>query len=318
MSTLASDYRLVYQPKVSRSDGDMIMATAVRKPDNATENEVKANADGGSESVVGGEVRVNVEHIPDNVYAERVVEVEHYTDRLFRFRLTRPSGFRFRSGEFVMIGLPGEKPVWRAYSISSPSWDDTLEFYSIKVSDGPLTEHLQKIQIGSTVLFRKKSTGTLVLDALLPGKNLWMISTGTGFAPFASIIRDPEVYDKFDRLIVTHTCRDKAELAYSISTVEATKNDPLVGELATERLQLVVTTTREESVLMGRITNLLQSGEVYRELNTEPLNPTVDRVMICGSVAMLKDVRTIVEDAGFKEGANSAPGEFVVERAFVG
>ena len=156
---------------------------------------------------------------PDNVFAESVTEVEHYTDRLFRFRLTRPASFRFRSGEFVMIGLPpqveGERPVFRAYSIASPSWDDTIEFYSIKVPDGPLTEHLQKIKPGDTVWMRKKPTGTLVLDALLPGKTLWMISTGTGFAPFASLIRDPEAYEKFDHLIVTHTCRNVDELTYS-------------------------------------------------------------------------------------------------------
>lgn len=256
--------------------------------------------------------------VPDNAFAETVTEVEHYTDRLFRFRLTRPASFRFRSGEFVMIGLPGEKPVWRAYSIASPSWDDTLEFYSIKVADGPLTEHLQKIQPGDTVWFRKKPTGTLVLDALLPGKRLWMISTGTGFAPFASLVRDPEAYEKFDQLIVTHTCRDSAELAYSRATVEVTQQDPLVGELAGGRLHLVTTTTREETELMGRITALMEDGSIYRHLGVEPLDPAVDRVMICGSMAMLKDVRAIVEAAGFTEGSNAAPGQFVVERAFVG
>lgn len=259
--------------------------------------------------------------IPDNVFAETVTEVEHYTDRLFRFRLTRPASFRFRSGEFVMIGLPPkteqDKVVYRAYSIASPSWDETIEFYSIKVPDGPLTEHLQKIKEGDTVLMRKKPTGTLVLDALLPGKTLWMISTGTGFAPFASLVRDPEAYEKFDRIIVTHTCRDAAELAYSINTVSETKQDPLVGEFAQDRLDLVTTTTREESPIMGRITTLMDDGKLYDSLNREGLDRNHDRVMICGSMAMLNDVKARLEEMGFVEGANSAPGDFVVERAFV-
>ena len=259
--------------------------------------------------------------IPDNVFAETVTEVEHYTDRLFRFRLTRPASFRFRSGEFVMIGLPPkteeDKVVYRAYSIASPSWDETIEFYSIKVPDGPLTKHLQKIETGDTVLMRKKPTGTLVLDALLPGKTLWMISTGTGFAPFASLIRDPEAYDKFDQVIVTHTCRDAAELTYSINTVEAVKSDPLVGEFARDRLHLVTTTTREETATMGRITTLMDNGTLYDLLGRGGLDRDQDRVMICGSMAMLNDVKSRLEDMGFVEGANSAPGDFVVERAFV-
>ena len=215
-----------------------------------------------------------------------------------------------------MIGLPGEKPVWRAYSIASPSWDETIEFYSIKVPGGPLTEHLQNIKIGDNVWFRKKPTGTLVLDALLPGKRLWMISTGTGFAPFASLIRDPEAYEKFESLIVTHTCREAAELSYSINTVAATKADPLVGELA-DRLHLVATTTREDTSFMGRITDLMQNGKLYTHLGVPPLDPEYDRVMICGSMAMLKDVKAILENANFTEGSNSMPGQYVVERAFV-
>lgn len=255
--------------------------------------------------------------VPDNAFAETVTEVEHYTDRLFRFRLTRPASFRFRSGEFVMIGLPGEKPVWRAYSIASPSWDETLEFYSIKVPDGPLTEELQKIQPGDTVWFRKKPTGTLVLDALLPGKRLWMFSTGTGFAPFASLVRDPEAYDKFETVIATHTCRLEDELAYSINTVADTKADPLVGEMAADRLHLVTSTTRDETPLMGRITTLIENGGLFEALDMPPLDPEIDRVMICGSMAMLKDLKALVEAKGFTEGSNAAPGQFVVERAFV-
>ena len=255
--------------------------------------------------------------VPDGAFGETVTEVEHYTDRLFRFRLTRPPSFRFRSGEFVMLGLPGGKPVWRAYSISSPSWDETLEFYSIKVPDGPLTEHLQRIQPGDTVWFRKKPTGTLVLDALLPGRRLWMFSSGTGFAPFASIVRDPEAYGKFERLIATHTCREVAELAYSRATVAAAFADPLVGELARDRLELVATTTREDSPLKGRITALMEDGRIFEHVGLPALDPADDRVMICGSMAMLKDVRALVEGAGLTEGSNAKPGQFVVERAFV-
>ena len=259
--------------------------------------------------------------VPDGVFAETVTEVEHFTDRLFRFRLTRPASFRFRSGEFVMIGLPprsaDDKTVWRAYSIASPAWDETVEFYSIKVPDGPLTEHLKKIQKNDFVWMRKKPTGTLVLDALLPGKRLWMISTGTGFAPFASLIRDPESYEKFDQLIVTHTCRNVAELAYSIQTVSATLSDPLVGDMARDRLHLVTTTTREESPFMGRITTLMENGRLFDHLGVPGLDREQDRVMICGSMDMLKDVKSIVEGLGFIEGANSSPGEYVVERAFV-
>ena len=149
---------------------------------------------------------------PDNCFAETVTEIEHYSDRLFRFRMTRPASLRFRSGEFVMIGLPGDRPVFRAYSIASPCWDDTLEFYSIKVPGGPLTEHLQKIRPGDSIWMRRKPTGTLVLDALLPGRNLWMFATGTGIAPFASIIRDLESYEKFDKLVLVQGCRQQADL----------------------------------------------------------------------------------------------------------
>ncbi|WP_226893821.1 ferredoxin--NADP reductase [Nisaea sediminum] len=257
--------------------------------------------------------------VPDGVFAETVTEVQHYTDRLFRFRMTRPQSFRFRSGEFVMIGLPNaEKPVYRAYSIASPAWDEELEFYSIKVQNGPLTEHLQKIQPGDTVLMRKKPTGTLVNDALLPGKRLYMFSTGTGIAPFASVIRDPETYEKFDELILTHTCREVAELTYGKELVASLKEDEVFGELAGPQLTLYSTTTREQSEKMGRITDLMESGKLYEDLGVPPLNPESDRAMICGSMPMLKDVKELCEKAGLTEGANNNPAQFVVERAFVG
>tara|TARA_B110000285_G_C14878111_1_gene492535 strand:- start:61 stop:717 length:657 start_codon:yes stop_codon:yes gene_type:complete len=217
----------------------------------------------------------------------------------------------------MMIGLPNaEKPVFRAYSVASPSWDEELEFYSIKVPDGPLTEHLQKIKVGDTVLLRKKPTGTLVNDALLPGKRLWMFSTGTGIAPFASLIRDPETYEKFDEVILTHTCREVAELTYGQKLVAAVKDDPLVGEVA-QGLKLYCTTTREAYPFRGRITDLMASGKVFDDLGVPPISPETDRGMICGSMEMLRDTKAALEGFGLVEGSNSRPSTFVVERAFV-
>lgn len=217
-----------------------------------------------------------------------------------------------------MIGLPNAaKPIYRAYSIASPSWDEEIEFYSIKVPDGPLTEHLQKIQVGDTVLMRKKSTGTLVNDALLPGKRLYMFSTGTGIAPFASLIRDPETYDKFDDVILTHTCREAAELTYGKELVESVLNDPLVGEMVEGRLKYYPTLTREAFHHTGRITDLLTSGKIFKDLGLPKISPDDDRGMICGSMDMLRDTKAVLESFGLIEGANSKPGTFVVERAFV-
>ncbi len=257
--------------------------------------------------------------IPANVHAERVVSVRHYTDRLFSFRITRPQTFRFRSGEFVMIGLPNaEKPVYRAYSVASPAWDDELEFYSIKVPDGPLTQHLQKIQPGDTVLLRPKPTGTLVLDALTPGKRVFMIATGTGIAPFASLIRDPETYEKFDQVILTNTCRDVADLGYGNDLAALAVDDPLIGEMAGGKLVYYPTTTRQESPFMGRITTLIETGKLFTDLGIPAFDPATDRVMLCGSMAMIKDVAALLEARGFVEGSNNAPAQFVLERAFVG
>lgn len=257
--------------------------------------------------------------IPNNVFAETVTSVRHFTDRLFTFRITRPSSFRFRSGEFVMIGLPNaERPVFRAYSVASPFWDEEIEFYSIKVPGGPLTEHLQKIVPGDTVLMRKKPTGTLVLDALLPGKRLYLFSSGTGVAPFAGIIRDPETYEKFEEVVLIQTCREVAELTYITEMVENLKNDPLVGEVAPQRLRLHTTTTREQFVRMGRITEIMANGSFFAETGLPPINAEQDRGMICGSMHMLKDTKAMLESFGLSEGSNHAPGTFVVERAFVG
>ena len=252
--------------------------------------------------------------------AQTVTSVRHYTDRLFAFRCTRPRSLRFRSGEFVMIGLPGDtgKPLLRAYSIASPSWDEELEFYSIKVPDGPLTSKLQHVRPGDEIILRPKPVGTLVHDALLPGRRLWMFATGTGLAPFASLLRDPETWEKYDEVVITHTCREVAELTYGREIVEALEADELIGEMVAGKLRYYPTTTREESPKMGRITTLLETGEVFGDLGLPPLDPAVDRAMVCGSLAFNLDIKALLEKAGLREGANSEPAEFVVEKAFVG
>lgn len=259
--------------------------------------------------------------LPD---AQTVTAVKHWNDRLFSFRVTRPASLRFRSGEFVMIGLPGDngKPILRAYSIASPAWDDELEFYSIKVPDGPLTSKLQNIQVGDEIILRPKPVGTLVLDALLPGKRLWFLATGTGLAPFASLMREPESYERFEQVIMMHTCRTADELNYGRELVENLRHDPLLGELYGEdfarRLLYYPTTTREDTPLMGRITDNLTSGKVFADLGLPPMDAANDRAMICGSLAFNTDVKAVLEGFGLREGANSDPKEFVVEKAFVG
>jgi len=255
--------------------------------------------------------------LPD---AQTVISVRHWTDRLFSFRVTRPQSLRFRSGEFVMIGLLDDngKPLLRAYSIASPSWDEELEFYSIKVPDGPLTSRLQHIEPGDQIILRPKPVGTLVLDALLPGKRLWFLATGTGIAPFASLMRDPETYEKFDQVVMMHTCRTAAELEYGRQLVDGLKDDPLIGEMVEGKLLYYPTTTREESPRMGRITDNLTSGKVFADLSIPPMDAATDRAMVCGSLALNIDVKAVLEGFGLREGANSDPREYVVEKAFVG
>lgn len=258
-----------------------------------------------------------IKTLPD---AQTVTSVKHWTDRLFSFRVTRPASLRFRSGEFVMIGLLGDngKPLLRAYSIASPSWDDELEFYSIKVPDGPLTSKLQHIKPGDQITLRPKPVGTLVHDALLPGNRLWFLATGTGIAPFASLMRDPETYDKYDQVIMMHTCRELAELEYGRQLVERLKDDPLIGEMVAGKLLYYPTTTREASPRMGRITDNLTGGKVFADLGLAPIDPENDRAMVCGSLAFNHDVKAVLEKFGLHEGANSEPLEYVVEKAFVG
>ena len=255
--------------------------------------------------------------LPDT---QTVISVRHWTDRLFSFRVTRPASLRFRSGEFVMIGLMGDsgKPLLRAYSIASPSWDEELEFYSIKVPDGPLTSRLQHIKAGDQIVLRPKPVGTLVHDALLPGSRIFFLATGTGIAPFASLMRDPDTYDKFDQVVMMHTCRDVADLAYGRDLVEGLSDDPLIGDLVADKLLYYPTTTRETSSYMGRITDNLLSGKVFTDLGIAPIDPAEDRAMVCGSLAFNHDVKAVLEKFGLHEGANSEPLEYVVEKAFVG
>jgi len=255
--------------------------------------------------------------LPKGVVGLKVLSVKHYTDHLFSFKVERPASFRFRSGEFVMIGLMVDgKALLRAYSIASPSWDDELEFFSIKVPDGPLTSKLLHIQPGDQIVMRPKPVGTLVHDALLPGSRLFLFSTGTGIAPFASVIRDPETYEKFDRVILTHATREVNELAYGYEVVGATLDNEFLGEMVAGKLEHLACTTREQSERMGRITTWIDDGRLA-EFAGGPLNPETDRVMICGSMDMLKSLKAICEEKGFIEGSNSSPGQYVIEKAFV-
>ena len=259
--------------------------------------------------------------LPD---AQTVIDVKHWTDRLFSFRVSRPQSLRFRSGEFVMIGLLKDdgKPLLRAYSIASPAWDDELEFYSIKVQEGPLTSRLQHIKSGDQIILRPKPVGTLVHDALLPGKRLWFFATGTGIAPFASLIREPQTYEDYDQIILTHTCREVAELEYGRQLVDQVKSDELMAELVgmhnLQKLVYYPTTTRDKSPKMGRITTLIQDGTLFDDLDVSDFGPEKDRAMVCGSIGLNTDIKEILEGYGLREGANSEPAEYVVEKAFVG
>ena len=270
-----------------------------------------------------------VPKVPTLPDAQTVTEVKHYTDRLFSFKCTRPASLRFRSGEFVMIGLMGDpdpktgkqKPLLRAYSIASPSWDEELEFYSIKVQDGPLTSKLQHIQPGDEVILRPKPVGTLVHDALLPGKRIWFFATGTGFAPFSSLLREPQTYQDYDEVVITHTCRTVGELTYGAEIIEGLKTDELLNEVIGDgfwnKIKYYPTTTRGDSPKMGRITDLMRSGEAFEDLGVAPINPEHDRAMVCGNLAFNLEIKDMLEGYGLEEGANSDPKTYVVEKAFL-
>ncbi|PZW49004.1 ferredoxin--NADP+ reductase [Humitalea rosea] len=254
---------------------------------------------------------------PSPFLEETVTHVHHWTDRLFTFRCTRDPGFRFLAGQFAMIGLKVDgRPLLRAYSMVSPPWDDGLEFLSIKVPNGPLTSRLQHIQVGDTVLIGRKATGTLLLDNLLPGETLWLLGTGTGLAPFLSVIREPETWDRFPRVVVSHTVRQVAELAYR-DMIAALPQDEMLGELLAGKLLYLPSVTREPFPMRERITTLLASGRAATHLGLPPLSPERDRFMLCGSPEMLAETKALLTERGFVEGSSSSPGHYVIEKAFV-
>jgi ferredoxin--NADP+ reductase len=253
-----------------------------------------------------------------NFLRERVLHVHHWTDDLFSFRTTRDPSFRFENGQFTMIGLEVEgRPLLRAYSMASANYEETLEFFSIKVPNGPLTSRLQHLRVGDEILVGRKPTGTLLVDNLLPGRNLYLLSTGTGLAPFMSLIKDPQVYERFERVILTHTCRRVAELAYRDVITRQLPEDEYLGESVRAKLIYYPTVTREPFKNQGRITDLIRGQTLFADLGLDPLNPAHDRVMICGSPAMLAESRALLEERGFTEGHNGAPGHYVIEKAFV-
>ncbi len=249
---------------------------------------------------------------------ERVLSVHHWTDRLFSFTTTRDPSLRFSNGHFTMIGLRvNNKPLLRAYSIVSANYEEHLEFLSIKVPDGPLTSRLQHIQVGDSIIVGRKPTGTLLIDYLLPARRLYMMSTGTGLAPFMSVIRDPETYEKFEEVVLVHGVRQVNELAYRQYITEELPRHEFLGELVSRQLKYYPTVTREPFANMGRTTDLIESGKLFSDLGVPVMNPKDDRVMICGSPGLLRDLKQMLENRGFKEGNTSTPGDFVIERAFV-
>src|SRR6201988_4420993 len=251
-------------------------------------------------------------------HREKVLSVRHWTDTLFSFTATRNSGFRFQNGQFAMIGLEVDgRPLMRAYSMASANHEEELEFFSIKVADGPLTSRLQKIREGDTILVGRKATGTLISDNLIPGERLLLLSTGTGLAPFARLIKDPEVYERYETIVLVHGCRQVSELAYGEELVAKLRDDELFGPLLAGKLVYYPTVTREPFRNRGRLTDLITSNQLFSDLHHGPLDIDTDRIMMCGSPAMLEELKQFVETRGFAEGANHKPGHFVIEKAFV-
>jgi len=251
-------------------------------------------------------------------YREKVLSVRHWTDTLFSFTATRDSGFRFQNGQFAMIGLEVEgRPLLRAYSMASANHEQELEFFSIKVADGPLTSKLQKIREGDEILVGRKATGTLITDNLIAGQRLLLLSTGTGLAPFASLIKDPDVYERYETIVLVHGCRQVSELAYGEELVAKLRDDELFGPLLSEKLLYYPTVTREPFRNRGRITDLITSEQLFNDIHQPPLDIATDRIMMCGSPGMLDELRQMFEGRGFLEGSHSQPGHFVIEKAFV-
>lgn len=248
---------------------------------------------------------------------ERVLSVHHWTDRLFSFTTTRDPTFRFRNGEFTMIGLQVDgRPLLRAYSVVSPNYEDTLEFFSIKVPDGPLTSRLQNIQVGDPIIIGRKATGTLVIDNLRSGRNLYLLGTGTGLAPFLSIIRDPETYERFEKVVLVHGCREVAELAYGEMITRDLPVHEFLGDEVSAKLIYYPTVTREPFRNRGRITDLIESGKLFEDIGLPPLDRAHDRAMLCGSPEMMVQLRAMLEARGFEEGNHGEAGDFVLEKAF--
>ena len=254
-----------------------------------------------------------------NLNVERVLSVHHWNDTLFSFKTTRNQGLRFENGQFVMIGLEVEgRPLMRAYSIASPNYEEHLEFFSIKVPDGPLTSRLQHLQEGDSLMVSRKPTGTLVLDDLLPGKNLYLLSTGTGLAPFMSVIQDPEVYERFEKVVLVHGVRYVNEVAYREFITEYLPQNEFFGEALKEKLIYYPTVTREPFENQGRLTDLMRSGKLFSDIGLPPINPEDDRAMICGSPSMLTETSEVLDSFGLKASARMGdPGHYLIERAFV-
>ncbi|MFG1279749.1 ferredoxin--NADP reductase [Xanthobacter autotrophicus] len=253
-----------------------------------------------------------------NFNEETVTSVHHWTDTLFSFTCTRDPGLRFLNGQFTMIGLKVDgKPLLRAYSMASANYEPDLQFFSIKVQNGPLTSRLQHLKVGDKILVGRKPTGTLVQDSLLPGKRLYLLSTGTGLAPFLSVVKDPEAYERFEKVILIHGTRTVAELAYDEFLTKELPNHEFLGEEVRNKLIYYPTVTREPFRNQGRITDLITSGKLFTDIGMPVISPEEDRMMLCGSPQMLKDVVDLLETRGFAEGSQSAPGHYVIEKAFV-
>ncbi len=253
-----------------------------------------------------------------NLNHEKVLSVHHWTDNLFTFTTTRDPSLRFKNGQFVMLGLEvAGRPLLRAYSVASANYEETLEFFSIKVPDGPLTSKLQHLKVGDEVLVGRKPTGTLLVDYLVPGRRLYLLATGTGLAPYLSLIKDPETYENYEKVILVHGVRTVAELAYEDLITRELPENEYFGELVQEKLIYYPTVTREPFRNQGRITDLITSGKLFADIGLPPLNKEDDRVMLCGSPQLLDDMRMIMKDLGFEEGSTTEPGDFVIEKAFV-
>jgi ferredoxin/flavodoxin---NADP+ reductase len=254
----------------------------------------------------------------DAYFEARILEVRHWTDRLFSFTTTREKSFRFQSGQFLMIGLEVDgRPLMRAYSIASSPYDETLEFLSIKVPNGPLTSRLQHVRSGDSLLIGRKATGTLLMQNLLPGRSLYLLASGTGLAPFLSIIRDPEVYERFEKVVLVHSCRHVADLAYRDFIEDMLPRDAYLGQQISTKLVYYPTVTRERFHHQGRIPLLIETGRLSMDTGLPQLDAEFDRGMVCGSPAMLADTRILLDSSGFSEGSMARQGSYVIERAFV-